>query len=71
MDRSGKATLPLTIPAPIQVVCKGSSPKFDNASNQLGAVSPTGRLVVWCREPQMKLLLATRLHPLGLSVVAF
>ena len=27
VDRSSKATQPLTIPRPIQVVCKGSSPK--------------------------------------------
>ena len=27
MDRSSKATQPLTIPRPIQVVCKGSSPR--------------------------------------------
>ena len=27
VDRSSKATQPLTIPRPIQVVCKGSSPR--------------------------------------------
>ena len=34
--------------------------KFDNASNQLGAVSRSGRLAEWYRGPQMRLLLATR-----------
>ena len=33
MDRSSKATQPLTIPRPIQVVCKGSS----SANRQVGS----------------------------------
>ncbi len=42
--------------------------KFGNASNHAGTVSPTGKLAEWCREPQMRLLTATRLQPPGSSL---
>ena len=74
VDRNSKATQPLTIPRPIQVVCKGSSPRNRQvwsrwqpvgtcyvplATGTDGAGSPEG------------LLTATRLQLLRIYVVAF